>query len=363
MKIDTHFVKSLGDYMEAIGKIAGPMSEGGKVPVLWFRGMSDTDYSLIPSLLRQGIRVKRDDFPGDYSALHYAEDMRTQHYIARNYHFFSNPPSSRVEWLEVMQHHRMNTRVLDWSESSIHSLIFAIEPFLNNINFEEQSRKECVPCVWALEPCNLNREVFETLTKEIEAGKESKLVKYLLAELEPSDEEAEQIHSSMKRFVNLGLDQESGHMNYIINISALNDEILRDRSRLKYLLKTGDVINPLYYLLGRIYSDGHILEDRKLPPLAVIHPYHSERIKAQRGVFAVFPFYEDDEKDETIRQMGFNPDAMENNIVAVPFLHKIVISQPQKITYELMANGMNDSWLYPEMPIVANEIESRKIYS
>ena len=50
-------------------------------------------------------------------------------------------------------------------------------------------------------------------------------------------------------------------------------------------------MNSVYYVLGRIYSDGYILEDRKIPPLAVVHPYHSERIKAQKGVFTVFPFY------------------------------------------------------------------------
>lgn len=361
MKIDTHFAESFGEYMEVIQKIAGPMNENGKGPVLWFRGMSDTDYSLIPSLVRQGIRVKRDDFPGDYSALHYAEDIRTQHYIAKNYHFFSNPPASRVEWLEVMQHHRMNTRVLDWSESSVHSLIFAIEPFLNNINFEEQSRRNCVPCVWVLEPCKLNREIFKALIRETE--KESELVKYLLAELEASEVEEEQILASMKRFAKLRLSLKPSHLDYIINLSVLNDEILRDRSRLKYLLKTGDIVNPFFYLLSRIYSDGHILKDRKMPPLAVIHPYHSERIKAQRGVFAVFPFYEDDEEDETIRQMGFSPDAMENNVMAASFLHKIVISRPQKITYELITNGMSDSWLYPEMPIVSSEIECRLVHS
>lgn len=32
-----------------------------------------------------------------------------------------------------------------------------------------------------------------------------------------------------------------------------------------------------------------------------------------------------------------------------------------RIAYEMMNQGMNISWIYPEMPVVANEIESRRI--
>ena len=43
-----------------------------------------------------------------------------------------------MEWLEVMQHHQVNTRVLDWSESSIHSLIFAVEAFFDAGRFADK---------------------------------------------------------------------------------------------------------------------------------------------------------------------------------------------------------------------------------
>lgn len=293
MKIDTKIVSSLGAYFDAISKIGcGINPNKVSPPVLWFRGMSDIRHSLIPSLYRMETRVERNG-KHDYSRLHYAEDIRTQHYIAKNYHFFQNEPSSRVEWLEVMQHHSMKTRVLDWSESGIHSLLFAIEPFLDTQKFNRKSRNECVPCVWIL----------------------------------------------------------------------INDEILRDRSRIKYLLLSGDIIHPYYYILSRIYSDGHILKERELPPLAVVHPYHSERIKAQHGVFTVFPFYQENELDNEYRDIGLNPDAMENQKIAGSVLHRIILDNPQQIAYELMKSGMDNSWLYPEMPIVSNEIENHKIYN
>lgn len=161
MRIRTEIAYSVGEYLNIIsriGKIGGEKKHADNPPVLWFRGLSDMDYTLIPSLFRQKTRVISKKLNGDYSSMHYTEDIRTQHYIAKNYHFFEKEPSSRVEWLEVMQHHEMSTRVLDWSESSIHSLIFALEAFVNDRRYTEQARTVCVPCVWVLEPSKLKFE-------------------------------------------------------------------------------------------------------------------------------------------------------------------------------------------------------------
>lgn len=361
MKNKVTIIKSLGEYTDCIRSIAEEEHDNAdSPPILWFRGLSDVTHSLVPSLFRGGTRVDRVPGGGDYSALHYAEDIRTQHYIAKNYHFLQKEPSSRVEWLEVMQHHRMNTRVMDWSESSIHSLLFAIEPFLDKDAREK--RQDCVPCVWVLEPGKLNKKIFMYLKQE---SKENGIVDELLSELAKKSWERRRIFKIMERMAEkiYNETEETSHIDYIFNLSSINDEILRDRNRIRYLLEHGDVINPFYYILGRIYSDGHILKDRVLPPLAVVHPYHSERIKAQKGVFTVFPFYEEQKMDAVLRKADLNPDAMEHNWMAEDCLHQIVINNVHDVAYELLLNGMNDSWLYPEMPIVSQEIERHKVYS
>lgn len=359
--MNVEVVSSFGEYVNTVSKLSGEDTNKKEPGVLWFRGNGHEKFSLLPSLFRTNTRTCRQDGTGHYSSMHYAEDVRTQHYNAKNFHFFAKEPSSRVEWLEVMQHHGVKTRVLDWSESSVHSLLFALEPFFDDLKFKNEVRRSTVPCVWVLEPQRLNKKIFELLKDE------SPLRKEIFKELEIVGEDCEewnQINQVIARygcFDNYLKTDETKHIDFLVNLSSVNDEVFRDRVRLKQMLCSGDIVNPYYYMLTRIYSDGLVLEDRKLPPLAVVHPYHSERIKAQKGVFTVFPFYER-KKGEDFDHLKINLDAMEWNALAGDCLHKIIIRNPQQIAYQMMANGINVSWLYPEMPIVSNEIENHCIY-
>lgn len=351
-------VGSLGAYMMTIAKIIEE-NDGNSLnpPILWFRGQPNANFSLIPSLYRTKSHAKKLTRTGNYTKLHYAEDIRTQHYIAKNFHLLSKEPSSRVEWLEVMQHHQIKTRVLDWSESSLHSLLFALEPFFD-VKYTADSRQNCLPCVWVLHPGKLNNEIMKYLRGN------RKLQEELLCDLELSSMERNEVIKNIWRyrdFKEFFETEETPHIDYIYNLSSINDELLRDRARVKELLLQGDVMNPYFYLLARIYSDGYVLADRELPPLCVVHPYHSERIKAQKGVFTVFPFYEEKQKDAILRKNRINPDAMELNRMTEDCLCQILIKNPQKVALEMLENGMNDSWLYPEMPVVSSEIENHRI--
>lgn len=364
MAIKQIIVYDLGGYMNAVSEIADNICIIEKrnamiPPILWFRGLSNLSHALIPSIFRTGTRAGRIQSDMNYTSLHHAEDIRTQHYIAKNFHLLEAEPSSRVEWLEVMQHHQLNTRVLDWSESSIHSLLFAIEAFFDGQRFSAEKRQKCVPCVWVLDPQKLNKKILEMIAAD------TNLQESLIEQLDFSKTDQTNIINMMQKhcsFESYAESKETKHIDYIFNLSSINDDLFRNGSKFKSILKVGEGMNPYYFFLSRIYSDGYLLGNRKLPPLCVVHPYHSERIKAQKGVFSIFPFYEEQSGDEKLRKFGYNPDAMEYNAVARECLTQILIRNPQKIALQLMQNGMNDSWLYPEMPIVSSEIENHRIF-
>lgn len=117
----------------------------------------------------------------------------------------------------------------------------------------------------------------------------------------------------------------------------------------------------LYLLLYVIYLLKEEVSVGEIPPLAVTLPYNSERIRAQKGVFTVFPQYQNDTKLQNAAKMGVHLDAMQNMTPINHCLHRIKLFNVDRIAYEMMNQGMNISWIYPEMPVVANEIESRRI--
>lgn len=362
--IKYYYADSLSSYFQCIKEIEESVT-GTKEdifdespPILWYRGLSHVSYSLIPGLLRTNTRVDRDS---GTSTLHYAENIRTQHYIAKNYHYFSLEPSLKLEWLEVMQHHGMNTRVMDWSESSIHSLIFALSNFFEMPDQNKDSRRVVSPCVWAVDPGGLNRETFRLISQDEELCEE------LLEGFYFSDLENRRIHGNIGRMKELFKDSgnyaasDTVHLNNIINLSALTDEYTRNLPMIKQILLRDQEIPLIYYFLIKIYSAGYILKERKLPPLCIVHPYHSERIKAQRGVFSVFPYYREHEGDNELRDIKINPDAMENNETAKRHLYKIILMRPQRIVEEMLVNGIDGSWVYPELPEMAKILENHKV--
>ena len=120
---------------------------------LWFRGHTFDNWSLLPGIFRSGDLLS--NAKGTYSNLHLLEDYRYQNFRSRATHQLDSSTLNEVEWQEVMQHHFTPTRLMDWSESAITALTFALECFINpdKRQFHENAmdRATGTPNIWILD--------------------------------------------------------------------------------------------------------------------------------------------------------------------------------------------------------------------
>jgi hypothetical protein len=120
---------------------------GAEDETLWFRGCSDRNYKLVPSLMRDthGLSDKdhdqvEQDLFFEFQAL--ATELRQRGLTEWEYLFFG-------------RHYGVPTRVLDWTDTFGVALYFALEGCKN---LSEQSIRQ--PGIWIINPYNLNSETF-----------------------------------------------------------------------------------------------------------------------------------------------------------------------------------------------------------
>lgn len=138
--IEVVTIETFPDFLAQIERI----SEGNNTT--WFRGNSNHTYTLSPSIYR-----------GDYSA-RFEQSFHTK-FKSRALPYLTNrPPENYWEWLFIMQHHGVPTRLLDWSSSALVALGFAII-FRENSNDSDAA-------IWCLNPIRLNESTRVVLTPE-----------------------------------------------------------------------------------------------------------------------------------------------------------------------------------------------------
>lgn len=133
MPISEKIVHTVSEYIDTITPLKDRHSR------LWFRGHSTEEYSLQPTVYRE---------PYSWAA----EEGLLHQFKARAARFISNPPSSDIEWLFIMQHHATPTRLLDWSENALVALAFAAQYRKSYHNGKNAN-------VWCLDPIKLNSNI------------------------------------------------------------------------------------------------------------------------------------------------------------------------------------------------------------
>jgi len=105
---------------------------------LWFRGHARKSWTLFPSIFRPENKKEEIEYMKKFKqdALLIVEPI----------------PRESYEWLFVMRHNHIPTRLLDWTESPLIALYFAL-------SFEEKFKNTQTSMLWVLSPNDLNKNV------------------------------------------------------------------------------------------------------------------------------------------------------------------------------------------------------------
>lgn len=122
--------KTVRNVSELVRKLVADL--GNHEGPVWFRGHADTSWKLKPNFLRLA---------------NPASEMNFIKKFMQSGTLLTNPtPNSLLDWLLVMQHHGMPTRLLDWSESPLVAAYFCV----NELPTRDGA-------LWMLRPVELNK--------------------------------------------------------------------------------------------------------------------------------------------------------------------------------------------------------------
>ena len=131
MKHEDRSITSISDFVKSL-------RETTEDCLVWFRGQRNHNWKLLPNIARA-----TDEFPEGAMD---QEEAAIKRFKQNAGAFLTRTPEDTWHWIFLMQHHRGLTRLLDWSESPLVGLYFALE--------EGDEDKDAV--VWCLDPMALN---------------------------------------------------------------------------------------------------------------------------------------------------------------------------------------------------------------
>ncbi|MBN6717223.1 FRG domain-containing protein [Pseudomonas capsici] len=123
-------ITSVQSLLEALNE-----DNDGYKGAIWYRGQANLDWPLLPGY----VRLKSP--PSEATLLKRFKQSAAM--------LIERHPGESFDWLFLMQHYGVPTRLLDWSESPLVGLYFAVEG--------HETRENCDAALWLLRPSELNK--------------------------------------------------------------------------------------------------------------------------------------------------------------------------------------------------------------
>jgi len=115
-KVTQETPRTFSEFIEIVEREQGNCGSSGQ---LWFRGAGKSSYGLIPTLYRHPMHRS-------VQSLEELEQKLIVRFRQRSIPFVTESPKDQWDMLFFMQHYGVPTRLLDWTESPMVALFFAV---------------------------------------------------------------------------------------------------------------------------------------------------------------------------------------------------------------------------------------------
>jgi FRG domain len=148
-KLKTKVIRSLEEYISFVERL-----RNARRGPLWYRGCGRASHQLKPSLYRhQGSKTIEE--------LMNLEKLLLARFQQRSIPFHSRSISDPWEWLFLMQHYGVPTRMLDWSESPLMALFFAATSAAHRLGFSGKPVFSGDAAIWMFDPTSWNKKAVD----------------------------------------------------------------------------------------------------------------------------------------------------------------------------------------------------------